>query len=87
MKLSVTINPASVSVVIPSASLGVSTGKEVVKEFVERDPYTGETTVTPSAETQILHTNGLRMTEDITVNPIPNNYGLITWDGSVITVS
>lgn len=54
---------------------------------MERTPYTGEYTVTPSAETQTLETNGLRMTDNITINPIPSNYGLITWNGSTITVS
>lgn len=50
-------------------------------------PYEGSYTVTPSAQTQVLETNGLRMTGDVTVEPIPNNYGLITWDGTVLTVS
>lgn len=51
------------------------------------DPYTGEYTVTPSAETQTLSTEGLMMTSNVTVNPIPSNYGLITWNGSTLTVS
>lgn len=75
------------SVKISPPSMGISTGKEVVKEFVERDPYTGDYEVTPTSEEQLLHTNGLRMTGDIIVNPIPSNYGLITWDGSNLTVS
>lgn len=25
--------------------------------------------------------------QNIVINPIPSNYGLITWNGSVITVS
>ena len=49
--------------------------------------YTGDYTVTPSQETQILLTKNTRLTDNITVNPIPNNYGLITWNGSYITVS
>ena len=49
--------------------------------------YTGDTSVTPSADTQTLRTAGLMMTEDIVVNPVPSNYGLITWDGSTLTVS
>ena len=49
--------------------------------------YEGEYTVTPSTETQTLATNGKVLLDDITVNPIPNNYGLITWNGSVLTVS
>ena len=51
------------------------------------DPYTGEYTITPSAETQTLSTEGLMMTSNVTVNPIPSNYGLITWNGSTLTVS
>ena len=50
-------------------------------------PYTGETEVTPTQSTQILNTSGQRLDSDIIVNPIPSNYGLITWNGSFITVS
>ena len=53
----------------------------------ERPAYTGEYTVTPSSETQVLQTNALRMTGNITVNPIPQNYGLVTWNGSTLTIS
>lgn len=49
--------------------------------------YEGATEVTPSAEEQVLLTGGLFVTDHITVKPIPSNYGLITWDGSTITVS
>lgn len=49
--------------------------------------YTGATTVTPSAETQTLSTTNKTVTADIIINPIPSNYGLITWNGSVLTVS
>ena len=50
------------------------------------DPYTGEYTVTPSEEIQILETAGKVMREDVTVEAIPSNYGRITWNGSVLTV-
>ena len=49
--------------------------------------YTGPTTVTPSSNAQTLSTAGTSLNSDITVNPIPSNYGLVTWNGSVITVS
>lgn len=52
-----------------------------------RPPYTGETTVTPSDVTQVLYTADMTVLENITINPIPNNYGLIGWNGSVLTVS
>ena len=49
--------------------------------------YEGATYVTPTLEEQVLHTSGYRMAENITIGPIPPNYGLITWDGSALTVS
>ena len=49
--------------------------------------YEGSYTITPSGETQTLPTYGRLLTNNIVVNPIPNNYGLITYNGSTITVS
>ena len=49
--------------------------------------YPGPTEFTPSAEEQTIGVSGYRLKEDITINPIPSNYGLITWDGSTLTVS
>lgn len=49
-------------------------------------PYTGVTEVTPTEETQILPTHGLTVVSDITVNPIPSNYGRIAYSGGIITV-
>lgn len=55
-------------------------------EWHGRD-YSGAYTATPSAETQTFPTRGKNMTGDFVVEPIPSNYGLITWNGSVLTVS
>ena len=49
--------------------------------------YDGPYEVTPTEATQTLQAEGLMMTQDVKVKPIPNNYGLITWNGSVLTVS
>ena len=51
------------------------------------DYYTGPTEFTPTDQVQTYETQGLLMPENIVVNKIPNNYGLITWDGSTLTVS
>lgn len=48
--------------------------------------YHGTTTVTPSSERQVLATAGTALIEDIVVNPIPSNYGLVTWDGSTLSI-
>ena len=49
--------------------------------------YTGSYEFTPTSEVQTIPVYGLSMEHDIIIDPIPNNYGLITWDGSTITVS
>lgn len=49
--------------------------------------YPGPTEFTPSAEKQTIGVSGYRLKENITINPIPSNYGLITWDGSTLMVS
>lgn len=50
-------------------------------------PYSGEYEVTPSTEVQVLYTDGKSMRDNVTINPIPSNYGRITWNGSFLTVS
>ena len=49
--------------------------------------YTGAIEVTPSAERQTLPTINRTVTDNIIINPIPSNYGLITWNGATLTVS
>ena len=49
--------------------------------------YEGDYEVTPTQQTQTLATDSLYMRGNITINPIPSNYGLITWNGSTLTVS
>ena len=87
MKLTAYYTPQRITVSVTAPSATISTGTLVARDLVERDPYTGDYEVTPSSEEQVLLTNGLRMTDNVTVKPIPSNYGLITWNGSVITVS
>lgn len=49
--------------------------------------YTGSTVVTPSRERQTLATAMKAVLSDIIIEPVPHNYGLISWDGSTLTVS
>ena len=69
------------------AALDVELATAIIVEKITGDDYEGEYTITPSAETQVLQTKDFVMNDNLTINPIPNNYGLITWNGSVITVS
>ena len=72
-------------------SLNIPMDGEVgtVTKVVEHDlpTYTGETVVPPSTSEQVLNTADKVVTRNIVINPIPSNYGLITWNGSTLTVS
>jgi len=61
----------------------------IITKVVEHDlpTYTGETVITPSTTEQVLNTADKVVTRNIVINPIPSNYGLITWNGSTLTVS
>lgn len=48
--------------------------------------YTGEYEFTPAENTQIISINGLVATKNITINPIPNDYGRVIWDGVTLTI-
>ena len=49
--------------------------------------YDGPTEFTPSGSAQTIEIANKKALTDITINPIPSNYGLITWNGSELTVS
>lgn len=60
---------------------------DMIVERKQADPFSGEYEYTPSAETQTVEIAGLQASRNITIYPIPQNYGLITWDGATLTVS
>lgn len=49
--------------------------------------YDGDYVITPGRTSVVLETKNKKVTDNIVINPIPQNYGLITWNGSVLTVS
>ena len=62
-------------------------GQTVVEYVGESNPYTGDYEVTPGPSPVTLSTRHKFMSENVIINPIPSNYGLVTWDGAVLTVS
>lgn len=70
-------------------SAPVSLGIEIPGFAIARGlpEYTGPVNITPSSAAQVLATKDTGVYSDITIAPIPSNYGLITWDGSVLMVS
>lgn len=49
--------------------------------------FEGQYEYTPSAETITIPCSDYKMVDNITINPIPSNYGLITYNGAILTVS
>ena len=82
----ITVEPIEFEVAYDN-DICVDIDMQVVTQVVNPEEYEGEYTVTPTQVRQVLSTDRKVMTGDITIEPIPSNYGLITWDGSSITVS
>lgn len=66
---------------------GQTVGAKVDKAMIAPPAYQGDYEATPSQSVQTFYTGGLLMSDHFKVNPIPSNYGLITWNGSTLTVS
>ena len=89
-----TINiPMKVSADEQAYSLGVSKPKDISVgldtkiEAAITEHYRGPYEFTPTSEAQTIPVGGLLAERDITIQPIPNNYGLIEWNGSTLTIS
>lgn len=73
-------------------TIGVANGKtqkigfENSYTIISGDPYEGEYTIIPSRFRQTLQTCGKAMLENVVIEPIPNNYGLITYNGFELTI-
>ncbi len=85
--MKVTIQPQKVKISINQKNMGIGINNQIAREIVDSDPYEGEYIVTPTNEEQILLTKNLRMLENVVINKIPENYGLITWNGSFLMIS
>lgn len=84
MKLQIVDNNEINLSVGDSDGLSLSAG-EVIN--IGAETYDGPYEWTPSTETQTIPIKDKQATADITIQPIPNNYGLITYNGVTITVS
>lgn len=87
MKIDISIAPQSVEINAKPQTAAITIGSPVLREHIGADLYPGPYEVTPTQSAQTLSTEDLLMVQDVTINPIPSNYGLITWDGSTLTVS
>ncbi len=80
-------NPYNVNVKIEKIEYDADADDIQTLTKIIGDVYTGDYEVTPSQLIQILPTAEKVLGSNVIIHPIPNNYGLITWNGSVLTVS
>ena len=85
LNIAESVNQFALGVSEDSVQVAFSLDTQIVTSTVP--DYDGPYEFTPSPELQTIETNGFRMTDNVTINPIPSNYGLITWNGSILTVS
>ena len=85
MTISATETTIPLEVSTNQVSIDTSIGMQV--NVVAADVYRGDYTFTPTTATQTVQIANQMATSNITINPIPNNYGLIEWDGTRIRVS
>lgn len=69
-----------------SGAGGINGGLSV-PEVIANERYRGSYQITPSETAQEIPIANKTATANIIINPIPNNYGLITWNGLTLTVS
>ena len=50
-------------------------------------PYQGTYEFTPGDEEQTVQTEGRVLLQDIVIHKVPQNYGRVSWNGSVISIT
>jgi len=69
------------------SSTGELSASLTIPSVANAPRYDGDYTFTPTQAEQTIPIKDLMARQDITIEAIPSNYGLITWNGSTITVS
>lgn len=78
---------ATISNEIPTINANIENNTLSLSSSVEKyGAYNGSYEFNPSEAVQIVKVNGCVMYDDITINPIPANYGQIVWNGATITI-
>ena len=82
MRVKVDDEPKAKVRVLPETNMPISSG--IRHESVSL--YTGEYEYTPSEVEQTVPIIGYKAAQNIKINPIPSNYGKVTWTGTVLTI-
>lgn len=80
--------PTQVPMSVESTQATVGMGFSETINVIIRPINLEDKSITPSDNAQIVtFDEGYQGLRQVTVDPIPSNYGHITWDGTILTVS
>ena len=85
--MQVAVAQVGIPVDVAITQVGLSVGIGASYQMRQGEIYGGSYVFTPTQETQTVPTADKLLLENITINPIPNNYGLITYNGAYITIT
>ena len=83
VRLAVDVAPTVALTVTDEDAAALTFGGTVFSPEVYRGAYI----VTPAGNEQVLATAGMALEHDVVVAPIPDNYGLVTYNGTSLRIS
>ena len=83
--VTVAVSAVSIPASVSESSVSVPASPSLVVE-IGGVPYSGSYDFTPTDEVQTIACEDRLMMQDITIQPIPSNYGKVSWDGAAITI-
>ena len=82
------VNPVVVDMDVGSSSTTVGMSMSEAINVIIRPIELQDKSVTPTQETQyVTYDEPFTGLGVVTVNPIPSNYGLVTWNGRALTIT
>jgi len=85
--VAVGVSVAGLPVSVGASAVGIPAAVATEYAMREGEIYDGGYVFTPSDAVQTVKTKNKTLIDNITINPIPNNWGRITYNGAIITVS
>ena len=85
--LSVSSDQVTIPLGVSSDSEQIALGVNMVLVTGMPEHYGGSYEFQPSDSAQTISIRNMMADADIVIDPIPSNYGHISWNGSVLTVS
>lgn len=85
--MQVAVAHVGIQVDVATTKVGLPVGIGASYQMRQGEIYSGSYVFTPTQATQTVPTADKLLLDNITINPIPNNYGLITYNGAYITIT